>query len=497
MNDNILEIRNLKKTYPGVIALNDVSFSVRRGEVHALIGENGAGKSTLIKSITGAIIPDSGTIRFDGKDYSHLDPRQSSKLGIGVIYQEFTLVPALSVAENIFLGNYSGSSLLVDFNDMNERARQALQRIGVDIPVQKPVYELTVGYQQIVEITRSLVHNAKLLIMDEPTAPLTKNEVEQLTNIVQSMKEQGITIIYISHRLEEVFKLADRVSIMRDGSYITTLDVQNTNMQEMIKLMVGRELTESFPPREHPLGEEVLRVENLSGNGIQNISFSLHKGEILGFAGLLGCGRTETMQMLYGVAKKTQGSVYLRNRPLDIQTTSQALKEKIGLIPEDRKRNGVFLSMPIVWNTSISCIKQKLMKWGLIVDKEKERNLAEDYKDKLQIKTPSIDQLVQNLSGGNQQKVAVSKVLAIDPEIMIFDEPTRGIDVGAKQEMYNLIRSMVNEGKAVLLISSEMEEVIGLSDRIVVLHEGKLMKILEPHEFDQEYILTLASGISA
>jgi ribose transport system ATP-binding protein len=356
---------------------------------------------------------------------------------------------------------------------MEEKAADAMKKIGVHLPPQKPVYELAVGHQQIVEIMRSLVKDIKLLIMDEPTAPLTTNEVVQLMKIVNSLKEQGIAIIYISHRLEEVFKLADRVSVMRDGQYITTLNVAETNMKELIKFMVGRELRGQYPQREKPIGEEILHVEGLTGNGVRDISFTLHKGEILGFAGLLGCGRTETMQILYGAAKKSGGKIILHGKEVEIKNTTKALKKGIGLIPEDRKRHGVFLSMTIKWNTSISCVKNKLIKWGIIVDTKKEKDLAVEYASKLKTKAPSVEQAVNNLSGGNQQKVVVSKVLATDVDIMIFDEPTRGIDVGAKQEMYNLIRQLVNEGKSVILISSEMEEVMGLSDRIAVLCEDE------------------------
>ncbi|HWQ78923.1 MAG TPA: sugar ABC transporter ATP-binding protein [Anaerovoracaceae bacterium] len=496
ISDNILEIVDLKKTYPGVVALDHVSINVKRGEIHAIVGENGTGKSTLIKAISGAIVPDEGAICFDGKKYAHLDPKLSAHIGIGVIYQEFNLVPALSVAENIFLGNYYGNAITVDFKEMNRRAAQAMEKIGVRIPPEQIVSGLTVGHQQIVEITRSLVKDIKLLIMDEPSAPLTKSEVAQMFGIVRKLKEQGITIIYISHRLGEIFELADRVSIMRDGQYITTLNVAETNIKEIIKFMVGRELRESYPEREKPIGEEVLRVENLTGNGVRDISFTLHKGEILGFAGLLGCGRTETMMLLYGAAKATGGKIFLSGREAKIRNTKEALKKGIGLIPEDRKRNGVFLDMTIKWNTAIGCIRKKLLRWGFIVDQKKENELALEYTARLKTKTPSIEQLVANLSGGNQQKVVVSKVLAMDAEIMIFDEPTRGIDVGAKQEMYELIRRMVNEGKSVIMVSSEMEEVIGLSDRIVVLCEGRQMGILTCAEFDQERILTMASGLA-
>jgi ABC-type sugar transport system, ATPase component len=496
MSDNLLEIENLTKTYPGVVALDNVSISLKRGEIHAIVGENGAGKSTLIKSISGAIAPDKGVIRFDGKEYTRLDPKLSTRIGIGVIYQEFNLVPVLSVAENIFIGNYSGNGVLVDFKEMNKKAIETMQKIGISIPPQKPVNELTVGHQQIVEILRSLVKDIKLLIMDEPTAPLTTSEVDQLIKIIRTLRDSGITIIYISHRLEEIFELADRVSILRDGQYVTTLNVPDTNMKELIKYMVGRELRGEYPKRNKPIGEEVLRVENITGNGVKNISFDLHKGEILGFAGLLGCGRTETMQILYGAAKKEDGKIFLNGEETEIKTTKEALKKGIGLIPEDRKRNGIFLPMSIKWNTGISCVKQKLLKGLCVVDTKKENVLALEYFDKLKTKAPNIDETVENLSGGNQQKVVVSKVLATDADIMIFDEPTRGIDVGAKQEMYNLISNMAEEGKSIIMISSEMGEVIGLSDRIVVLCEGRQMGIISREEFDQERILTLASGFT-
>lgn len=496
MSGNILEIKNLTKVYPGVVALNDVSFSVKKGEVHAIVGENGAGKSTLIKTISGAVAPDGGTIVFDGKEYTSLNPKLSTSIGIGVVYQEFNLVPALTVAENIFLGNYYGNGVLVDFKEMNKRAVEAMEKIGVMIPPEKSVWELTVGHQQIVEITRSLVKDIKLLIMDEPSAPLTKSEVQQMFNIVRKLKEQGITIIYISHRLEEIFELADRVTVLRDGQYITTLNIKETNTNELIKFMVGRELGDDYPKRTKPVGEEVLRVENLSGNGVKDINFTLHKGEILGFAGLLGCGRTETMELLTGVVKKTSGKVYLKGKEVEIKSPNDAFKKGIGLIPEDRKRQGLILPFTIRWNIGMSCLKKKLTRKNLVVDEKKENDLALEYVDKLRIKTPSIFQLAMNLSGGNQQKVVVAKVLATDVEIMIFDEPTRGIDVGAKQEMYKLIRKLTDEGKSVILISSEMNEVIGLSDRIVVLSEGKQMGILERKDFDQERILALASGLS-
>ena len=348
----------------------------------------------MIKAITGAVVPDKGRIIFEGREHYRLDPKMSSHIGIGVIYQEFTLIPALSVAENIFLGNYSGNGVAVDFKDMNRKAVEAMKKIGVVIPPQKSVSELSIGRQQIVEIMRSLVKEIRLLIMDEPTAPLTTNEVEQLVKIVRSLKEQGITVIYISHRLEEVFRLADRVSVMRDGQYIATLNVSETNMKELIRYMVGRELKGKYPMREKPIGEEILRVEGLTGNGVRDISFTLHEGEILGFAGLLGCGRTETMQMLYGAAKKTAGKILLDGKEVEIKNTTVALRRGIGLIPEDRKRHGVFLAMTIRWNTSIGSIRKKLVKYGVIVNTKKEKSLALEYMTKLRTKAPSIEQIV-------------------------------------------------------------------------------------------------------
>ena len=496
MADNILEISGLTKTYPGVVALDSIDLNVRRGEIHAIVGENGAGKSTLIKCITGAVSPDKGIIRFDGKEYTHFDPATSAQAGIGVIYQEFNLVPMLSVAENVFLGNLKGNGVTVNFKEMELEAGKVLESLGVHVPPGQPVETLSVGHQQTVEIARSLTKNLRLLIMDEPSAPLTTSEVEQMIRIVRTLKEKGISIIYISHRLEEIFELADRVTVMRDGQYITTINVADTDMKELIRYMVGRELTGEYPPRTKPIGEETLRVEHLTGNGVKEINFTLHRGEILGFAGLLGAGRTETMQVIFGARKKDGGQIYLNGKAAEIRDTTQALESGIGLIPEDRKRNGVFLPMSIAWNTGIACLRKKLSR-GMIVDQKKEQILAREYMNKLRTKATGTDQPVENLSGGNQQKVVVAKTLAADSEIIIFDEPTRGIDVGAKQEMYKLIRELADEGRSIIMVSSEMAELIGLSDRMVVLCEGRQMGILEREEFTQERILSLASGIQA
>ncbi len=492
MNEDLLVVRGITKAYPGVIALNDVSMSFRKGEVHGIVGENGAGKSTLIKTITGAITPDRGEIEFDGNTYTQLDPVTAISIGIGVVYQEFNLIPGLTVAENVFLGKkVEGTKYLADFKAMNQKTKEIAARIGVELDGSKRLWELSVAQQQIVEITRALAENVKLLIMDEPSAPLTNVEVEKLFQIIKMLKEQGVTIIYISHRLDEIFQITDRVSVMMDGKYINTVNTCDTNRQQLISMMVGRELKETYPPRVTPVGEEVLRAEHLSGKGVKDVSFTLHKGEILGFAGLMGCGRTETMELVFGARKLTGGELYLNGEKVKFTNTEQALTSGIALVPEDRKGHGVFLDKAINWNTTISCIK-KLSKWG-IVNLAEEQKVAKTYIDAMEIKTPSDKQLVRNLSGGNQQKVVVAKVLATKADIIVFDEPTRGIDVGAKQEIYALMRQLSEEGISILMISSELEEVMGMSDRIVVLAHGRVTAVLERDEFAQTTILDYAS----
>lgn len=494
MSDLILEMQHITKTYPGVRALDDVSISFRKGEVHAIVGENGAGKSTLIKVITEAIVPNEGTIIYKGKSYSHFNPQQAKKLGIGCIYQEFNNFPGLTVAENImaFSENRDYGRYHINYAKMQKDAKAVTDSIGVKIDPKKLVSELSVGMQQIVEIARAVAENVELLIMDEPSAPLTNNEIDCMMDIVAELKKQGVVIIYISHRMNEVFRISDRVSVMMDGRCITTLNTADTNHDELVKLMIGRELTRSFPPRVTPVGGPVLEVKHLCGNEVEDISFTLNKGEILGFAGLLGCGRTETMQLIFGAAPKTSGEILLNGSSIDVASTAQALESGIGLIPEDRKRHGGLLNQSIAWNITLSSLK-KLSK-ATVINKRKEKEIAQDYQQKLAIKTPSLQQSLKNLSGGNQQKVVVAKVLATNAEILIFDEPTRGIDVKAKHEIYCLIRELAEQGKSIIVISSEMEEVIGLSDRVIVLHEGRMAGELSRDELSQEAILRLASG---
>ena len=485
-----LAVNNLTKKYPGVVALDGVSFGIQRGEIHALLGENGAGKSTLIKSIAGAIEPDDGSIILDGQKYQKLTPKESRSHGVEVIYQEFNLVPTLSVAENIFLGSKSGK--LVDFKKMERIAKELLQSLGIEIDPKQLVRNLTPAQQELVEISKAIIKDVKILIMDEPTAPLTVHETELLFGIIEKLREKKVTIIYISHRLEEIFRICDRVTVMRDGKYIDTLNIKDTNKDELIHLMVGRNLSTDYPKRDCIIKQTVLEVENLSGNGVTDISFKLNKGEILGIAGLVGSGRTEIMRVLYGAETAENGTIKVHNQFVKIKNISDAICHGLGLIPEDRKAQGLFLKMDIKWNISFNSIK-KYSKNTVILS-SKENMVAKEYCEKLKIKTPSIEQKVINLSGGNQQKVVLAKTLAQDAQIVIFDEPTRGIDVGAKLEIYLLMKEMVEAGKSIIMISSDMEELLGMSDRILVLSEKKMAGEVSKEQFSQEYILRLASG---
>lgn len=492
--ENILEIRNLTKTYPGVIALNDLSLSVRRGECHAIIGENGAGKSTLIKSIAGAIEPDKGTVVFEGKEYASLDPTLAKEIGIGVIYQEFALCPALSAAENIFLGERLTSGAFQNREKMNQKAQEILDQFKVDgLKATMKVRDLSTAYQQLVEIAKTIARESKLIIMDEPTAPLTEREVEVLFRIIHKLKAEGITIIYISHRLDELYEVSDRVTVMRDGCYIMTTDTKDVSKDKLIAAMVGRELKKNFEARAVKTEEILLETKNLGGNGVQPFSIQLHKGEVLGFAGLVGAGRTEYAQLLFGAAEKECGEVYLNGESVLIRSPQDAVKYGIGMVPEDRKLCGALLRMSISDNIVVSILKQISNRFSF-VDKNQEKEIAAEQMQALQIKAPSADTLVNNLSGGNQQKVVLAKWLANDSSVLILDEPTRGIDVAAKQEIYKLINELAAQGKGIIVISSDMEEIIGIADRILILYEGRLSGELSREEFTQEQILKFASG---
>lgn len=493
MSDNILELKHITKLYPGVVALNDVSLEVRRGEILALVGENGAGKSTLIKTCSGAITPTQGEIVINGKSFTGMTPQTSEQNGIGVIYQEFNLVGDLSVAENIFLGRAIRKGMVIDLKAMERESKKILDSLNIKINPKTLVKTLSVGYQQMVEIAKAVSQNAKLLIMDEPSAPLTSAEVEAMFAIVDKLKAGGVSIIYISHRLDEIFRLADRITILRDGQYVTTLNTDETNKDELVKYMVGRQLTEVYPKRDEICvkDEVIFEAVNVSGNGDKNISFKIHRGEVLGLGGLVGAGRTEFAELMFGMRPKTAGKFIFKGKEISPKTPKDAIELGIGLVPEDRKKEGDLLGMSIRCNINMP-IYQRISK-GTVINEKKEEEIAQTYRKEISIKTPTLDQLVKNLSGGNQQKVILAKWLAADSELLIFDEPTRGIDVGAKQEIYTLINHLVEQGKTVLMISSEMEELMGMSDRILILAEGNMTGELNKSEFNQERIMQLAS----
>ena len=488
----VLSLQNITKRYPGVLALNNVSVDFLEGEVHALLGENGAGKSTLIKAVAGAIEIDSGTITINGHIFQKVTPHVSRSLGVEVIYQEFNLVPTLSVAENIYLCEKSPNSALYNADEFVKKASAVLAQFGVHIDPRATVQDLSIADQQIVEIAKAVSKNVKILIMDEPSAPLSVSEVEMMFNIIRQLKARGVTVIYISHRLEEVFRISDRVTVLRDGCYITTLNTAETSRQELIKLMVGRELKESYPARKNPPGEIALEVKHLTGNGKRDISFTARAGEILGIAGLVGAGRTELAQLIFGAVPAEKGEILISGNTAQIHSPLDAIRHKIGFLTEDRKGQGLFLEMSVKWNIIFPILKN-ISKYG-VVDTKKEDQIAGHYKDRINIKTPSLTQKVINLSGGNQQKVVLAKALAAESDILIFDEPTRGIDVGAKQEIYHLMTELADLGKTILMISSDMEELLGMSDRIIVMCEGRLAGEVQKENFDQHYILDLASG---
>ena len=488
----MLELKNITKTYPGVVALNNVSVSFKQGEVHAVMGENGAGKSTMIKIISGAINPDPGAeIIFDGKSYPQMTPALSAENGVAVIYQDINLVTPMTVAENMFMGRKMGKGY--SKRRLNKLAQEIFDEYGFQLDPGMRVERLSPANQQMVEIARAISNNAKIMIMDEPTAPLAAAEVDLLFSIIAKLKAKGVTVIYISHRMDEVFQITERVTVLRDGQYVATINTADTNRQQLVNLMVGRELNENFPTRKTPVGEVILEAKNLTGNSVENISFQLRKGEILGFAGLVGSGRSETMELICGAKKMDSGEVWMNGKKMHITSPASAIEHGIGLIPEDRKEQGVILFNTVKFNTSLSAM-HKLTRFGFINGK-KNKEMAEKYRETLRIKVPHIDQMVVNLSGGNQQKVVLAKTLAADPDVIIFDEPTKGIDVGAKQEIYNLMNELVAQGKAIIMVSSDMEEILGMSDRIIVLHEGLVSGELQRSEFSQERVLHLASGL--
>ncbi len=489
----VLQLQHITKEYPGVTALKDVTLELRKGEILALIGENGAGKSTLIKTVSGAVIPTSGKIVVNNKEFTCMTSQLAIANGIAVIYQEFNNIKELSVAENLFLGRPIKKGIVIDKKAMEAKAIKAFEQLQIKIAPKELMKNLTVGYQQMVEIAKAIQQNAKILIMDEPTAPLTSAEVNNLFKVVEILRDKGISIIYISHRLEEIYRLSNRIFVMRDGKHIKTLMTKDSHVHELIQLMIGRELTQTYPRRKSCIEEKtVLELQNVTGNGDQNISLKLRKGEILGLGGLIGAGRTELAEMIFGAVQKQSGKIIFKGREINPRNPHETINLGIALVAEDRKRHGAMLGISIKNNINIPIYPRNSTL--SVIDFAKEHEIAEKYRKSMSIKTPSLYQLVKNLSGSNQQKVILGRWLAADSELIIFDEPTRGIDVGAKYEIYKLMNDLVeNQGKSILMISSEIEELMGMSDRIIVLAEGVIQGELQKGEFSQKKIMTYAT----
>ncbi len=490
-----LEMRHISKQYPGVRALDDVSLTVGVGEVHALLGENGAGKSTLMKILAGAQSRDGGEILIGGKAVSIDGPQKAMDLGISIIYQEFNLVPYLSAGENIFLGREPRAALpgIVDFKTLYREAQKVIDRLGVRMDARTPVNRLSIAQQQMVEIAKATSRKARIIVMDEPSATLTDHELNALFGLIRQLKGEGVSIVYISHRLEEVFEVCDRATIMRDGRAIATKDVADLTRDEIIRLMVGRELKEAIPKVVAPIGAPALTVRGLNRKGVlHDISFEVRQGEVLGLAGLVGAGRTETARAIFGADPIDSGVIEVFGKPVKIRSPQEAIRHGIGLVTEDRKQQGLVLGMAVRENNTLANL-DLLSTLGFIRRRE-EREVAEKYRTDLAIKTPSIEQAVQNLSGGNQQKVVLAKWLYTGSKILIFDEPTRGIDVGAKSEIYKLMNGLAAQGVAIIMISSELPEILGMSDRILVMHEGRIAGELSRAEANQERIMQLATG---
>lgn len=494
----ILEMQNITKKFPGVLALNKVNFQLRRGEVHVLLGENGAGKSTLIKILTGANIPDEGIILIEGKKTAIKNPIHAEELGISAVYQEFNLIPFLDGGKNIFLGREITKGKIIktlNKKEMYQKSAEILKSLGAKINLRIPIDKLGVASQQMIEIAKALSTKAKILILDEPSAVLTEEEIERLFSVIKLLTARGVAIIYISHRLEEIAKIGNRVTVLRDGQYIKTVDVENgkIDVDYLIQLMVGRKLNEQFPKETVPPGAELLKVTNLTRNGVINkINLSLRAGEILGIAGLVGAGRTEVARAIFGADKIDGGEILIEGKPVKISSPRNAIAMKIGLAPENRKTEGLVQLLPVDSNINLSSMDRISTKG--VISKRKMSAISAELVTNLRIVTPSLKQKVVNLSGGNQQKVVLAKWLASESKIMILDEPTRGIDVGAKVEVYQLMNELVKQGVGIIMISSELPELLAMSDRILVMHEGKITGELTRKEASQEKILRLAAG---
>ncbi len=494
MGDIILTMKGIDKSFPGVHALDHVDLEIRKGEVLALMGENGAGKSTLMKVLTGIYKKDSGTITYEGKEVEFTNTREAQDAGIVIVHQELNMLGHLTVAQNLFIGREFMNGVKIDDKKMNEEAKKLFDKLNVDIDPTETMSNLTVGKQQMCEIAKAVSFDAKVIIFDEPSAALTETEIEAMFEIIRDLKKRDIAMVYISHRMDEIKVITDRVTVMRDGTYVGTIITKDSTKEDIINMMVGRVIyedpkTQSMVAPDAPV---VLEVKNLNaGKMVQDVSFKLHKGEILGFSGLMGAGRTETARALFGADPVDSGEIYINGEKVTINSPRDAVRAGIGYLSEDRKRYGCVVQKTVAENTTMATMKNFMN--GLLINKKKEAEVAQQYVEALATKTPSVEQLVVNLSGGNQQKVVIAKWLTRDCDILIFDEPTRGIDVGAKNEIYKLMNKLASEGKSIIMISSEMTEILRMSDRIVVMCEGKKTGEIDIAEATQENIMNLAT----
>lgn len=492
MAEFVLEMNHIAKSFPGVKVLDDVTLRIRPGEVHALMGENGAGKSTLMKILMGIYTADAGELVFDGQPFTVRNPRDAMDRGIAMIHQELNPILDMQVYENIYIGREKRRGGLVDKRTMQKETAALLQTLGIDISATAYMRELSVAQCQLIEIVKAISIQAKVIIMDEPTSAITEREVDTLFTQIRRLRSEGVAIIYISHKMDEIFQICDTITVLRDGKFIGTDAAARMTSEQLIRMMVGRDITEVFPKAEAQIGETLLEVRGLSmGNRVRNVSFTLRRGEVLGIAGLVGAGRSELVETIFGMRRKSSGDILIGGKPVKLDTPAHAISHGLALITEDRKCTGLNLDGSVAENITLVELKQ-LFPSGLI-DHAKEKSIASRYIQELSIKTPGSEQLVGNLSGGNQQKVVIAKWLVTEPDIIILDEPTRGIDVGAKRDIYLLIGEMVKAGKAVIVISSEIPEVMGLADRILVMAEGRLTGEMERSAFSQERIMTYAA----
>lgn len=487
----ILKLDNICKSFPGVRALYNAGLSVYPGRVMALMGENGAGKSTLMKILTGIYSKDSGSIHYQGQEVTFKNPKMSQLAGISIIHQELNIIPNLTIVENIFLGReFTNKFGGIDWKKMTTESEKLLKRLKIKHSPTTPVEQLSLGELQMIEIAKALSFDAKVIIMDEPTDALTDTETDALFNVIKELKQQNCGIVFISHRMQDIFTICDDVTVLRDGELIAERSLKEINEEQLIELMVGRKLSEQYPHIESPIGDTVLEVKNISGCGVHNASFKLHRGEILGISGLMGAGRTELMKLIYGALPKTAGEVFLKQKQLSIHSPQDGLNNGIVYISEDRKGDGLVLGMSIKENMTLTALKQLTKHYS--INHKAEKMTVNDFILLFNIKTPSMDQTIGLLSGGNQQKVAIAKGLMTRPDVLILDEPTRGIDVGAKKEIYQLINKFKEEGMSIIIVSSDMPEIIGMSDRVLVMNNGEIRAEYLRNEVTQEKLLTAA-----